>query len=81
MKLLSTLVLLSFSVAGFAADNSNATDLNAVEKMLHTKFESSQASAQSASDDSLSQNPFIEQVMENNVQSQHQVAAAHEHHG
>lgn len=81
MKLLSTLVLLSFSVAGFAADQSNATDLSAVENMLHTKFESSQVSVQSASNYTLGQNPFIEQVMENNVQSQHQVAAAHEHHG
>ncbi|MFQ6333485.1 hypothetical protein [Methylophilus sp. 3sh_L] len=81
MKLLSAIILLSFSVAGFAADNSNATDLHAVENMLHTKFESSQAGSSATSGYALSQNPFIEQVIENNVESQQQLAAAHPQHG
>lgn len=81
MKLLSAIVLLSFSVAGFAADNSNATDLHAVENMLHTKVELGQAGASGASGITLGQNPFIEQVIENNVQSQHQLAATYQQHG
>lgn len=79
MKLLSTIMLVSFSIAGVAADAS--TDLSTVENMLHTRFDVGQSSPHTAqSNREVNENSFIEQVIENTVESKHQMAPGHERH-
>lgn len=81
MKLLSTILLLSFSIAGVAAETVTSTDLSAVENMLHTRFDVSQSGAQTVqSNREVDENSFIEQVIENTVEPKHQMASTHDRH-
>lgn len=81
MKLLSTILLLSFSIAGVAAETVTSTDLSAVENMLHTRFDVNQSGAQTVqSNREVDENSFIEQVIENTVEPKHQMASTHDRH-
>lgn len=81
MKLISAVLLLSFSIAGVAADAASSTDLSAVENMLHTKFDASQSSTQTVpSNRETNENSFIEQVIENTLEPKHQMASGQDRH-